>query len=54
MHNITSPVAREFKRLMSRQLAPLFPAHPRRCACLGGGGGWSVVTNDWCIANQAA
>ena len=56
MHNITSPAAGELKRPMSRTLAPLSPAHPRRCVCWGerGGGRRSVVTNDWCITNQAA
>ena len=58
MHNITSPAAGELKRPMSLTLAPLSPAHPRRCVCLGvrggGGGRRSVVTNDWCITNQAA
>ena len=41
MHNITSPAAGELKRRMSRTLAPLSPAHPRRCMCWawGGGGG---------------
>ena len=39
MHTITSPAAGELKRPMSRTLAPLFPAHPRRCVCLWGGGG---------------
>ena len=41
MHNITSPAAGELKRPMSRTLAPLSPAHPRRCVCWGGGGGGS-------------
>ena len=52
MHNITSTAAGELKRPMSRTLAPLSPAHLRRCVCWGGG--WSVVTNDWCNTNQAA
>ena len=52
MHNITSPAAGGLKRPMSRILAPLSPNHPRRCVCWGGG--WSVVTNDWCNTNQAA
>ena len=51
IHNITSPDAGELKRPMSRTLAPLFPAHPRRCVSWGGA---SVVTNDWCITKQAA
>ena len=38
IHNITSPAAGELKRPMSRTLAPLFPAHPRRCVSCGGGG----------------
>ena len=56
MHYITSPAAGELKRPMSRTLAPLSPTHPRRCVCWGerGGGRRSVVTNDWCITNQAA
>ena len=37
MHNITSPAAGELKRPMSRTLAPLSPAHPRRCVSVGGG-----------------
>ena len=53
IHNITSPAAGELKRPMSRTLAPLFPAHPRRCVSWGGGGA-SMVTNDWCITKQAA
>ena len=48
MHNITSPAAAELKRPMSRTLAPLSPAHPRRCVCLGerggGGGQWLQMT----------
>ena len=31
MHNIISPAAGERKRPISRTLAPLSPAHPRRC-----------------------
>ena len=44
MHNITSPAAGDLKRPMSRTLAPLSPAHPRRCVCWGGwpGGGAAV------------
>ena len=53
MHHITSPAAGGLKRSMSRTLAPLFPAHPRRCVCWGGGVR-SVVTNNWCITKQAA
>ena len=37
MHNITNPAAGELKRPMSHTLAPLSPAHPRRCVCWGGG-----------------
>ena len=45
MHNVTSPAAGELKRPMSRTLAPLFPAHPRRCVCWGGGcGQWLQIT----------
>ena len=56
MHNVTSLAAGEPKRPMSRTLAPLSPAHSLRCV-LGwgvGGGRQSVVTDDWCITNQAA
>ena len=51
MHNITSPAAGELKRPMSRTLAPLSAAHPRRCVCVRRGGARrrSVVTKDWCI-----
>ena len=52
MHNITSPAAGELKRPMSRTLAPLSPAHPRRCVCWGwglgcggGGGQWLQMTS---------
>ena len=48
MHNITSPAAGELKRPVSRTLAPLSPAHPRRCVCWGerdgGGGQWLQMT----------
>ena len=47
MHNITSSAAGELKRPMSRTLAPLSPAHPRRCVCWGGGRGehqWLQMT----------
>ena len=49
MHNITSPAAGDLKRPVSRTLAPLSPAHPRRCVCWGGwrgggGGQWLQMT----------
>ena len=49
MHNITSPAAWELKRPMSRTLAPLSPAYPRRCVWWWGGGGgggqWLQMTD---------
>ena len=46
MHNITSPAAGELKRPMSRTLAPLSAAHPRRYMCWEGGDGgqWLQMT----------
>ena len=53
MHNITSPAAWELKRPMSRILAPLSPAHLRRCVWLGGGG-TAVSGYKWLVHYESS